>query len=178
MKAAGPALEHPHLLSRVRALLVRSNGGFTFIELLVATAVIAILASAALPLARVSIKRQRELELKRALREMRTAIDQFKDWADAGRIATTELQFGSENYPPNLQILVDGVTLTNDASGTRKKFLRRIPIDPITGTTDWALRSYNDNPDSRVWGGQNVFDVRTKSEGTALDGTKYKDWLP
>jgi len=139
-------------------------------------AVIAILASAALPLARVSIKRQRELELKRALREMRTAIDQFKDWADAGRISNTELQFGSENYPPNLQVLIDGVALANDASGSRKKFLRRIPIDPMTGTTDWVFRSYNDSPDSRVWGGQNVFDVRTKSEATALDGTKYKDW--
>jgi general secretion pathway protein G len=154
----------------------RSSPGFTFVELLVATAVITILASAALPLARVSIKRQRELELKRALREMRTAIDQFKDWADAGRLSMFELQAGSENYPPSLQVLVDGVTLANDASGTRKKFLRRIPVDPMTGTTDWALRSYNDNPDSRVWGGQNVFDVRTKYDGTALDGTKYKDW--
>jgi general secretion pathway protein G len=159
----------------MRRLLSRSSNGFTFIELLVATAVI-VLASAALPLARVSIKRQREVELKRSLREMRTAIDQFKDWADAGRISNTELQFGSENYPPNLQVLVDGVTLANDASGTRKKFLRRIPIDPMTGTTDWAFRSYNDSPDSRVWGGQNVFDVRTKFDGTALDGTKYKDW--
>jgi len=163
-------------LRRLRAMMARSSAGFTFIELLVATAVIAVLASAALPLARVSFKRQRELELKRSLREMRTAIDSFKDWADTGRISNTELQFGSENYPPNLQVLVDGVALANDATGARKKFLRRIPIDPMTGAADWALRSYNDSPDSRVWGGQNVFDVRTKSEGTALDGTKYKDW--
>jgi general secretion pathway protein G len=163
-------------MKTLRRWLSPSSSGFTFIELLVATAVITILASAALPLARVSIKRQREMELKRVLREMRTAIDQFKDWADAGRISNTELQFGSENYPANLQLLVDGVTLANDASGTRKKFLRRIPVDPMTGTTDWAFRSYNDSPDSRVWGGQNVYDVRTKYDGTALDGTKYKDW--
>jgi general secretion pathway protein G len=154
----------------------RSSPGFTFVELLVATSVMIVLASAALPLARVSMKRQREAELRRVLREVRTAIDQFKDWADAGRIAVTDLQFGAENYPPSLQVLVDGVTLANDATGTRKKFLRRIPVDPLTGSTDWALRSYNDLPNSRSWGGQNVFDLRTKHEGTALDGTKYRDW--
>ncbi len=156
--------------------MVPSSPGFTFVELLVATAVMIVLASAALPLVRVSMKRQKEIELKRSLREMRAAIDQFKDWADAGRIPNTELQFGGENYPSSLQQLVDGVTLTNDQTGNRKKFLRRIPIDPMTGSPDWLLRSYNDAPDSRVWGGQNVFDVRTRFEGTALDGTKYKDW--
>ena len=163
-------------MKTLRRWLSRSSPGFTFVELLVATAVMIVLASAALPLVRVSMKRQKEVELKRALREMRTAIDQFKDWADANRISSTELQFGSENYPASLQQLVDGVTLANDASGNRKKFLRRIPIDPMTGTTDWLFRSYNDNPVSRAWGGQNVFDVRTKFDGTALDGTKYKDW--
>jgi len=163
-------------MTTLRRWMDRSSPGFTFVELLVATAVMIVLASAALPLVRVSMKRQKEIELKRSLREMRTAIDQFKDWADAGRIATTELQFGGENYPSSLQQLVDGVTLTNDATGNRKKFLRRIPIDPMTGSTDWALRSYNDAPDSRAWGGQNVFDVRTRLDGTALNGTKYKDW--
>jgi general secretion pathway protein G len=156
--------------------LRQSDGGFTFIEIIVVAALMMILASAAMPLARVSIKRQREAELHRALREMRTAIDQFKDWADAGRIASTELTFGSENYPASLDVLVDGVAIANDATGRKKKFLRRIPVDPMTGTTDWGLRSYQDNPDSRVWGGQNVYDVYTKVDGKALDGTKYKDW--
>ncbi|HUL72360.1 MAG TPA: type II secretion system protein [Vicinamibacterales bacterium] len=150
--------------------------GFTFIELVVATAVMLILASAALPLVRVSIRRQREIELKNDLRVMRAAIDKFKDYADNGRIAQTELQFGSENYPTSLQQLVDGVALANDASGRKMKFLRRIPIDPITGTQDWGLRSYQDLPTATTWGGQSVYDVYTKSDGKGLDGTKYKDW--
>lgn len=155
---------------------LRSSKGYTFIELIVATAVIMVLASAALPLARVSMQRQREVELHRVLREMRTAIDRFKDMADQGLIAPTELQIGSENYPASLQQMVDGVTRNNDATGMKLKFLRRIPIDPITGTTDWGLRSLQDAPDARVWGGQNVFDVYSKAEGVGLDGTKYRDW--
>lgn len=154
----------------------KSSSGFTFIELVVATAVMMILASAALPLARVSIKRQRERDLRYTLRQMRTAIDQFKDYADTGRIAQNELQFGSENYPPSLEILVEGVTRANDASGTKQKFLRRIPIDPMTGRAEWGMRAYQDTPDSKTWGGQNVYDVYSKAEGTGLDGTKYKDW--
>ena len=122
----------------------KSSGGFTFIELVVTTAVILILASASLPLIRVSIRRQREAELKADLRIMRAAIDKFKDYADTGRIAATELQFGSENYPASLQQLVDGVPLANDASGRKMKFLRRIPIDPLTNSTDWGLRAYQD----------------------------------
>lgn len=150
--------------------------GFTFIELLVTTAVLLILASAALPLARVSIKREREVELRRALREMRTAIDKFKDYADAQVIAPTEIPFGSEGYPATLTVLVEGVTRNNDASGYKLKLLRRIPIDPMTGSADWGMRAYQDSRESRAWGGQNVYDVYSKSEGTALDGTKYKDW--
>lgn len=156
--------------------IARGSSGFTFIELLVATAVIMILASAALPIARVSIRRQREAELKNDLRIMRAAIDKFKDYADVGRIPPTELQAGSENYPASLQQLVDGVPIANDASGRKLKLLRRIPIDPITNTQDWGLRSYQDQPTSTTWGGQNVYDVYSKADGKGLDGTKYKDW--
>jgi general secretion pathway protein G len=154
----------------------KSSNGFTFIELVVVTAIMMVLASAALPLTRVSMKRQREAELRRSLREMRVAIDQFKDWADRGLLAQTELTVGSENYPTSLDQLVEGVLLANDATGRRKKFLRRVPVDPMTGTTDWGRRSYQDSPDSKVWGGQNIYDVYTKFEGKALDGSKYRDW--
>jgi general secretion pathway protein G len=156
--------------------LRRSVAGFTFVELIIATAVMMILASAALPIARVSIKRQREKDLRYTLREMRTAIDKFKDYADSGRISALELQFGSENYPASLEQLVEGVAVANDATGRKFKFLRRIPIDPLTGHAEWGLRAYQDSPDSKVWGGQSVFDVYTKAEGIALDGTKYRDW--
>jgi general secretion pathway protein G len=159
-----------------RAFFRKACGGFTFIELLITTAVLMVLASAALPLARVTVKRQREAELRRCLREMRTAIDKFKDMADAQIIAPSEVQFGSEGYPPSLTALVEGVARNNDATGSKIKLLRRIPIDPITGEANWGMRSYQDRPDSAAWGGQNVYDVYSKAEGTALDGTKYKDW--
>jgi general secretion pathway protein G len=155
---------------------IRSSRGFTFVELLVVSALLIILASAAMPMAQVGMQRQREAELRRSLREMRTAIDKFKDQADLGNIANTELRAGSENYPPSLEVLVEGVAAANDATGRRLKFLRRIPIDPMTNSQDWGLRSYTDKPDSTSWGGGNVYDVYTKSEGTALDGTRYRDW--
>jgi general secretion pathway protein G len=107
---------------------------------------------------------------------MRDAIDKFKDAADQGMIPTTELKAGSEGYPPTLEILVEGVSVANDASGRKLKLLRRIPIDPMTGEAEWGLRAYQDKPDTTSWGGQNVFDVRSLSGGTALDGSKYKDW--
>ena len=152
------------------------QGGFTFVELIVVCAILLILASAILPLARVSVQRQREEELRLALREMRTAIDKFKDQADLGNIAAFDLKAGNENYPPDLQTLVNGVTKNQDATGTKLKYLRKIPIDPMTKSTDWGFRAYGDRPDSTAWGGSNVYDVFTKSEGKALDGTKYKDW--
>jgi general secretion pathway protein G len=160
-------------------LLVRPRGadnGFTFIELLVVATIILILASAIMPLARVTAARQREAELRRDLREIRTAIDKFKDAADAMQISPLDLKPDGMGYPADLQVLVEGVTAANDQSGRKLKFLRRVPVDPMTHNEEWGMRSYQDEPDSTRWGGQNVFDVYTKFDGTALDGTKYKDW--
>jgi general secretion pathway protein G len=150
--------------------------GFTFIELVIVTAILMILASTIMPMAQVTAQRQREIELRRTLREMRTAIDKFKDAVDQGQIPQTELEPGNEGYPPDLETLVDGVSAANDASGRKLKFLRKIPIDPMTKSTDWGTRAYQDKPDSQSWGGKNVFDVYTTFQGTALDGTKYRDW--
>jgi general secretion pathway protein G len=150
--------------------------GFSFVELLVVTTIVLILASVVQPLAKVTMQRSREAELRRVLREMRTAIDKFKDAADAGMIPTTELKANSEGYPPDLQTLVDGVSVANDATGRKLKFLRRVPVDPTNGSTEWGLRAYQDKPDSTSWSGQNVYDVYSKNQGTALDGTKYRDW--
>ena len=152
------------------------QGGYSFVELLIVTAILFILASAVVPLAQVASQRQRESELRAALRQVRTAIDKFKDAVDNGRIATTELEPGSEGYPPDLETLVDGVPIQNDQSGAKLKFLRRVPIDPMTNSMEWGLRAYQDKPGSTTWGRGNVFDVYSKSGGTALDGTKYKDW--
>jgi general secretion pathway protein G len=157
---------------RVAAVVER---GFTFVEMLVVVALVAILASAVMPLARVATQRQREIELRRNLRDIRTAIDRYKDAADQGQIAATKVKLGSEGYPPDLEILVVGVDAAG-ASDRKLKFLRRIPIDPMTREAVWGMRSYDDKPDSKSWGGQNVYDVYSKSEGTALDGTKYQDW--
>lgn len=153
-----------------------TSPGYTFIELVIATAVMMVLASAALPIAKVSIRRQKEAELKQSLRDMRTAIDDFKRWADAGRISTLGLSLTGENYPPSLEALVEGVPYANDPSDRRKRFLRRIPIDPVTGRADWGLRAYTDRPDATTWGGESVFDVYSKAPGTGLDGTRYRDW--
>jgi general secretion pathway protein G len=152
------------------------SSGYTFVELLVVATIVLILASAIMPLARVTTTRVREAELRRSLREIRTAIDKYKDAADLGQIGSLDIKVGSENYPADLQMLVDGVTAANDATGRKLKFLRHIPMDPMTRTTSWGMRSYQDKPDSTTWGGQNVFDVYTTSSGTALDGTKYKEW--
>ena len=154
----------------------RGQRGYTFVELLVVSTIILILASAIMPLAKVTARRHREAELRRALREMRTAIDKFKDAADLGQIGSLDLKAGSENYPADLEQLVEGVTAANDATGKKLRFLRRIPVDPMTHNTEWGKRSYQDKPDATRWGGQNVFDVYTSFDGTAIDGTKYRDW--
>ncbi len=153
----------------VRSRNVRNCRGLTLVELIVAFTIIGIMAAAAVPIVRVRIKREKEIELRRDLWEMRDAIDRYKDAADRGAFQT---KVDSLGYPPDLQTLVDGV----DVQGKKLRFLRRIPVDPMTGDTDWGLRSNQDDPDSTSWGGQNVFDVYTKSEGTALDGTKYNTW--
>jgi general secretion pathway protein G len=147
----------------------RSQPGFTLIELIVATTILMLLTTLAIPLARVTIKREKERELRRDLWEMRDAIDRYKDAAERGAFQT---KVGSEGYPPDLDTLVKGV----DVQGKKLKFLRRIPVDPMTGTTEWGMRSMQDDPTSDSWGGQDVFDVFTKSQGTGLDGTQYKDW--
>lgn len=156
----------------LRMLQRRPQAGLTLLELVVASAILMVLATMALPLARVKIKRDKELELRRALREVRTAIDRYKDAADRGLIA---VEVDTEGYPPALDTLVEGVALSG-APGRRMRFLRRIPLDPMTNSTEWSLRSVQEAPDSRYWNGKNVFDLHTRSTGTALDGTYYADW--
>jgi general secretion pathway protein G len=149
--------------------------GFTYIELIIATIVLAVLAAAIVPVTQAASKRAKEAELRAALRTLRTAIDEYKRAVDMGQIGGTDIELGSEGYPEKLEILVEGVSQVGSA-GKKIKFLRRIPIDPMTNSTDWGMRSYQDEPDARMWGGQNVYDVFTKSTATALDGSKYSDW--
>ena len=143
--------------------------GLTLVELIVTFTILSILAGAAFPVARFQMKRQKERELRRDLWEMRDAIDHYKDAADRGAF---QIKLESQGYPPDLETLVNGV----DVQGKKVKFLRRIPVDPMTGKAEWGLRSMQDDPKSDSFGGQSVFDVYSKSQGTALDGTKYSDW--
>jgi general secretion pathway protein G len=145
------------------------EAGLTLVELIITIAIVAILASAAVPIARFQVKRAKERELRRDLWELRDAIDRYKDAADKGAFMT---KADSMNYPPDLETLTKGV----DVQGKKVKFLRKIPVDPMTGTADWGLRSNQDDADSTSFGGQNVFDVHTKSNDTALDGSKYVTW--
>jgi general secretion pathway protein G len=146
--------------------------GFTLIELIVSVFIIAILVGLAIPLAKNSIKREREFELRQALRDMRTAIDAYKNASDRGMI---QMKVDTNGYPDTLQVLVDGVQLVGTVD-KKLKLLRRIPVDPMTKSMDWGLRSDQDDPKMNSWDGRDVFDVYTKSQGTAFDGTKYKDW--
>ncbi len=154
---------------RERPLAGWKQRGLTLIELIVAITILVILTGAAIPIARVRIQREKERELRRALWEMRDAIDRYKDAADRNAF---QIKVGTEGYPPDLETLVNGV----DVQGKKVRFLRKIPVDPMSGKTEWGMRSMQDDPKSESWGGQNVFDVYTKSEGTGLDGTKYKEW--
>ncbi len=157
---------------RVRRQRADSQRGMTLLELILTCAILLILSSAALPIAKYTVVREREGELRHNLLEIRDAIDRYKDAADHNQI---RVEIGSEGYPPDLETLVRGVQLGN--SGDKKiRFLRKILVDPTTGRAEWGLRAVQDDPDSTHWGGKNVFDVYSKSMGTALDGTKYSDW--
>jgi general secretion pathway protein G len=153
----------------------RSERGTTFIEVIAVATIIAILAAAILPLSRVTRQRQRELELRRSLRELRSAIDRFKDGVDRGQIGGTDVKLGSEGYPESLETLVEGVNQVG-RPGFKLKFMRRIPEDPFSGKAEWGMRCYADEKDSSSWCGDNVYDVYSLAEGTALDGTKLKEW--
>ena len=153
----------------------RSERGTTFIEVLAVAAIIAILASAILPLSRVTRQRQKELELRRSLREIRGAIDRFKEGVDRGQVGGTDVKLGSEGYPESLDTLVEGVNQVG-RPGFKLKFMRRIPEDPFFGKAEWGMRCYQDDKDSTSWCGSNVYDIYSLAEGTALDGTKLKDW--
>ena len=176
------------------AKLKKNQKGFTLIEMIVTFTILAILAAVAIPLAKTAVKREKEIELRRNVRAIRDAIDAYKKLADENRI---EFEDKSEGYPPDLETLVEGVEVSGGAQpggelarGSQRgrtqqtqsedtkivKFLRRIPKDPMTNSYDWGLRSYQDDPDSENWGGENVYDVYTKSLGIGLDGTKYKEW--
>ncbi len=157
----------------------RDKKGFTLIEMLVTLTILSILAASAVPLAKIAVKRQKEIELHRNLRLIRSAIDEYKRLSDEKKIEVEEDTYG---YPPDLETLVKGVEIkSGDREGEEgetkiKKFLRRIPKDPMTANGEWGLRSYQDDYDSNTWGGENIYDVYSQSEGTAIDETKYKDW--
>ncbi len=159
-------------LRRVNKTLQRSQRGVTLLELIIATSILLVLATAALPVVRMTVVRSKEAHLHKALREIRDAIDRYKDYADRNLI---RVEVGSEGYPPDLETLVKGVQI-GAGSDRKVRFLRRIPVDPMTGHAEWNLQSVQDDPDSTSWGGKNVFDVHSKSQGTALDGTHYADW--
>jgi general secretion pathway protein G len=157
---------------RAKRIRIPAEAGFTLLELIITCAILLVLSAAALPIAKYSVMRQRETDLRHALRQIRDAIDSYKDASDHNQI---RVEIGSEGYPPDLETLARPLQL--GTGGDRKiRFLREIPIDPMTGKADWGLRAVGDDPDSQNWGGKNVFDVYSRSTGTAMDGTKYSDW--
>jgi len=166
--AIGPKAEPGRQVRRRRA----TDCGMTLLELVIACGILIILSTAAMPVTRFVVQRRAESELRYDLRQMRDAIDRYKDLADKNMV---QVKAGSEGYPPDLETLVKGVQLTG-APDRHVRFLRKIPVDPMTGKTDWGMRAVQDDADSNSWGGQDVFDVYSQSTGTALDGTKYSDW--
>jgi general secretion pathway protein G len=154
---------------------MRNERGFTYLELIATATILMILASAILPTAKVMRTRNKEIELRRELRTLRTAIDRYKLAVEQGKIGGTDVKLGSEGYPPDLETLVDGVNQVGKLD-SKLKFLRRIPIDPMTGKAEWRMRCYQDDADDESWCGDNVFDVQSMSGGTALDGSKYNEW--
>ena len=158
------------MLKRLKERARTGEQGVTLLEMIIVITILLVLMGAAVPVVRISVKRQKETELRRDLWEMRSAIDRYKDAADKNAF---QIKLGTEGYPPDLDTLVNGVEV---AGGKKLRFLRRIPVDPMTGNKEWGLRSMQDDPQSDSWGGQNVFDVYSKSDGTGLNGIKYKDW--
>jgi general secretion pathway protein G len=154
----------------------RRQFGLTLVELIVAFTIMMLLTSLALPLARFRVHREKERELRYSLRELRTAIDKYKDLCDKGTFGPNAGKLGTDCYPETLDQMVEGVKIANDANGKKIRFLRRVPRDPFTNSRDWGMRSSTDDPKSTGWGGQNVFDVFTKSMEKAPDGTAYSEW--
>jgi general secretion pathway protein G len=152
----------------------RGERGLSLVELIVAFTIMALLTTMAVPMARHRVRQERERDLRNALREIRAAIDKYKDMADANLLGQQEV--GTENYPKTLEVLVEGVKMGQSADGKKIRFLRRMPKDPMTNSTDWGKRSTQDDPKSNAWGGQNVFDVFSKSTDKAGDGTPYSEW--
>jgi general secretion pathway protein G len=169
--AQGNSVRSDRVVGR-RLGIVATGSGFTLVELIATMTILLLLTGMALPLARMQVQREREVELRRDLRDIRSAIDRYKDFSDRGMIPVKADTFG---YPPDLETLVDGVELKG-AGAAKYKFLRRIPLDPMSGKADWGLRSMQDDPDSTSWGGENAFDVYSQSQATALDGTRYAEW--
>ncbi len=154
---------------------MKTKRGFTYFELLATVIILMILASAILPTAKVLRKLQKEIELRRSLRIVRTALDGYHDAVRQGRIGGTDVKVGSEGYPPDLDVLVKGVSQVGKID-VKLKFLRRVPVDPMTGKAEWGKRCYQDEPDDTTWCGENVWDVYSQSQGVGLDGSKYKEW--